>query len=203
MVFINMFIKKYIQYISDLKRLVCILYYSSLVLFDFFCFLSIQIFIWSLIRLIDFEMISVLASKYTFGWRESMTFDLHKFLTSVCSLPKIVFVYYINNIPPLKYSSCIPPKSCFVLNATPSNVGLADVCSISSSSVSLFFSFPYLYPPSSSSNFFSNHKFHVVLKINTKPPNPHVECHSKFHNILIQSSHANRAKTLEEQQSDV
>ena len=110
MIIINMSIEKYIQYITELKRVVCILYYSPPVLLVLFCFLSIQISIWSLIRLIDFVLIFVFASKCTFGWRESMAFELRKFLTSVCSLSKITFVCCINNILLLLDFFSIPPK---------------------------------------------------------------------------------------------
>ena len=122
-----------------------------------------------------------------YTWMEDpMAFYLRKFLTSVCCLSKIAFVCCINNISPLKDSSCIPSKSCFVFNATPSSVGHADIPSISSSSVSLFFFLLCIYVRMRLHPILlQNHLSHVILKINTKPPTPHVECNSKFHNILI------------------
>ena len=142
-----MSIKKCIQYITELKCLVCILYYPPLVLLTF-CFLFIQISIWSLIHLIDFEVLFLFVSKCTFGWRESMVFDLRKFLTSVCSLSKIAFVCWINNILPLRDPSCIPSKNCFVLNAIPFGERSIIVYLIFSSSL-------HLCPFASSSNYSS------------------------------------------------
>ena len=63
--------------------------------------------------------------------------DLHEFLTSVCSLSKIGFVVRIN-IPPLRDSSFISSKSCFVLNAIIFAVRHVNVSFISSSSISTY-----------------------------------------------------------------
>ena len=74
-----------------------------------------------------------------------MTFDLRKFLTSVCNFFKIAFVCCINNISPLRDSFCIPSKSFFVFNATPFGIGHVNVSLIPSSLVSLSFFSSYVF----------------------------------------------------------
>ena len=129
--------------------------YTLLFIRSFFCY-----FLFSLH--INLHMVSGLLNRFWsdicssfkmyIAWNESIAFDLHKIFTSIYSLSKIAFICCINNIPPLKDSSCIPFKSCFVLNATPSGVGYIYVYLIFSLSISLFFPSTYTCPPASSSN---------------------------------------------------